>query len=297
MPTVTSVTTTYAGEFAKKYIAATLLASKTVDNVTQHLNINNKYVIKKYANAASFDDLRCDFTPTGTLALTELILDPKQLQWQQKLCKKDFLLDWETMQMGFGNNRTLPPLLGDFMLQEMAKTVTSQVETLMWQGEVATTGEFDGFYAQLGSVDVNGAIITASNVIAEMNKVVNAIPAAVKAYRAEDLVIYVPTSVMFFYAQAQAALGAFDAFSERFAEPKFLGIQLVECPGMLDNTMVAARKSNMHFATGLMADFTDVRLIDQALIDGSENVNVTIKFSGDTAIGFQSEAVYYAYQS
>jgi hypothetical protein len=46
-----------------------------------------------------------------------------------------------------------------------------------------------------------------------------------------------------------------------------------------------------------MADFTDVRLIDQALIDGSENVNVTIKFSGDTAIGFQSEAVYYAYQS
>jgi len=122
MPTTTSVTTTYAGEFAKKYIAATLLASKTIDNVTQHLNINSKYVIKKYANEASFANLTCDFTPTGTIALTELILDPKQLQWQQKLCKKDFLNDWEAMQMGFGNNRTLPPLFGDFMLPLLSKT-------------------------------------------------------------------------------------------------------------------------------------------------------------------------------
>jgi hypothetical protein len=298
MPTSVTVTTTYAGEKAPGYIAATLLASKTIDAVTQHLNVPYKLVLKKYANEASFADLTCDFTPTGTVTLTEASLTPKQLQWQEKICKLEFIDDWESASMGFGNARTLPKEFGDFMLNNMAEAVTARVETLMWQGEAANAGEFDGFYAQLGSaVDVAGSVITANNVIAELQKVVDAIPTTVKSHRGDDVFIYVPTSVLFFYAAAKQALGTFQGVYEGFGEDVFLGFPLVHCPGMLDNTMVAARKSNMHFGTGLLSDFTDVKLIDQGPIDGSENVNVSIKFSADTAVGYANEIVYYLYES
>jgi len=292
-----TVTTTYAGEFSRTYIAAALLASKTIDNVTQHVNINNKWVTKKYANSTGFADAACASSFGENIALTEMILNPKQLKKQFKLCKLDYLADWEAMQMGFGNNRTLPPDMERFMLEQTAKEVTGEIERIMWQGTVGTAGEFDGFYAQFSAIDVAGTVITASNVIAELNKVVDAIPLNVKSQRATDLVIYVPTSVIFFYYQAQSALGAMDMFYERQASPVFYGIPLIECPGMLPNTMVAGLKSNFHFATGLLNDFNEVKVIDRSDIDASEEVYVSLKFSGDTGIGYEGDAVYYAYES
>lgn len=295
MPTTFNVTTTYAGEAAKLYIASTLLASKTVDNVTQHLNIPYKLVVPKIGSTLTFGNADCNWSPDSTVTLTETILEPKRLDIQLGLCKNELWDWWESTQMGQSLvNQNLPPLFGDALLDRIASEVTQKLEQTIWAGDKTNAGEFDGFLSQFSAIDVNGTVITASNVIAQLTLVVNAIPTAIKAFRTEDLVIYVPTSVIYFYAQAQATLGAFDAYNERFAEPSFLGIPLVECPGLADNTMVAARKSNMHFGTSIMSDYTNVLLLDQEPITGQKVVNLTMTFSGDTAIGFENEAVYYA---
>ena len=73
----TSLTTTYAGEFKDKYIAAALLSGKTLDNggVTILPNIAYKEVMQK---SVMGDDLivnaGCDYSDAGTLTLTERIL-------------------------------------------------------------------------------------------------------------------------------------------------------------------------------------------------------------------------------
>ena len=59
-------------------------------------------------------------------------------------------------------------------------------------------------------VDVSGTTFSKSNIIAELDKVVDAIPSAV--YGKEDLKIYLPTSAAKFYVQAQAALGYRDLY-------------------------------------------------------------------------------------
>ena len=51
MATTTSITTTYAGQFAGKYISAALLSGSTLDNglITIKPNVKYKEVLKKVA--------------------------------------------------------------------------------------------------------------------------------------------------------------------------------------------------------------------------------------------------------
>ena len=99
MATNVNITTTYAGESAGKYIAAALLSSNTIENggVTVMPNIKFRSTMKK----ANLDDIlvdgTCDFTPTNTVTLTERVLEPRELQVNMQLCKKDFRTDWDAI--------------------------------------------------------------------------------------------------------------------------------------------------------------------------------------------------------
>ena len=75
MPTTTSITTTYAGQFSGKYIAAALLSAPTLDKeyITIKPNIKYKEVLKKYSNTNAIFDASCDFTATSNVTLTEMV--------------------------------------------------------------------------------------------------------------------------------------------------------------------------------------------------------------------------------
>jgi hypothetical protein len=79
MATTTSITTTYAGEFAGKYISAALLSASTIENggIEVKPNVKYKEVIKKLATNDLVKNATCDFDATSTVTLTERIL-----QWR-----------------------------------------------------------------------------------------------------------------------------------------------------------------------------------------------------------------------
>ena len=70
MATTTSITSTYAGEFAGQYISAALLEGSTIANggITVKPNVKLKEVIKKVASDDIVKDATCDFTATSTFA-------------------------------------------------------------------------------------------------------------------------------------------------------------------------------------------------------------------------------------
>ena len=191
----TNITTTYAGEFAKKYISAALLTGSTIDNggITVKPNVKYKDVIKKVSTSGLIGNASCDFTDAGTVTLTERIIQPEEFQVNLELCKKDFRSDWEAVQMGISTFDKLPPLFSDFLIGHVAAKVAEKTEQNIWQGVNATAGEFDGFSTLLAAdgdvIDVTGAAITSTNVIAQLGAVVDAIPAAL--YGQEDLYVYV----------------------------------------------------------------------------------------------------------
>jgi hypothetical protein len=307
MATTTSITTTYAGEFAGKYISAALLSADTIEGggITVKPNVKYKEVMKKLATDAIVKDATCDFADTSTVTLTERILQPEEFQVNLELCKKDFRSDWEAVQMGYSAYDQLPPAFADFMIGHVAAKVAEKMETNIWQGVNATAGEFDGFEvlweADADVIDVTGTTVTAANVITELGKVVDAIPSTL--YGKEDMYIYVSQNVARAYVRA---LGGFAANGLGAAginnqgttwfnggDLAFDGVKLFVASGLSDNTMAAAQKSNLFFGTGLLSDSQEVKLLDMADLDGSQNVRVIMRFTAGIQYGLGSEIVLY----
>jgi len=307
-PTITS---TYAGEFAGQYIAAALLSAKTLDNklVTIHPNVKYKEVLQKVAVAGIVQDASCDFVTSGSVTLSEAILEPKELQVNLQLCKQEFVDSWEALQLGYSAFDTIPANFNDYLISYVAGQVAQATEISIWQG-TASNGSFLGFESLLsasiaagtgviaatsGSTIISGSV-TSANVISVLNNVVDSIPDTV--YGKEDLLLYVSTNVAKAYQTALGggAVGANGYNNQLTVGEKpynFNGIDIVMVPGASSNTIVAAQKSNLHFGTGLLSDHNEVRVLDMANIDGSQNYRIVMRYTAGVQIGIPSDIVYF----
>ena len=308
LATTTSITTTYAGQFAGQYIAAALLSGSTIDNggIEVKPNIKYKEVIKKGATDANIiKDATCDFTATGTLTLTERILQPEEFQVNLELCKKDFRSDWEAVQMGYSAYDNLPRKFSDFIIGHVAGLVAEKTEENIWSGVNATAGEFDGFVtlatADADVVDVVGTTVTSANVIAELGKIVDAIPSAL--YGKEDEYIYISQNIARAYVRALGGFGASglgaagtNSMGTQWwnnGSLSFDGVKLFVANGLADDTAMAAQKSNLYFGTGLLSDLNEVKVLDMADLDGSENVRVIMRMTAGVQYAFAGDVVTY----
>ena len=309
MATTTSITTTYAGEFAGKYISAALLSGKTLAEgaITIKPNVKFKEVVKKISTDAIVKDGTCDFDPTSTLTLTERILQPEEFQVNLQLCKKDFRSDWEAVEMGYSAFDNLPPSFADFLIGHVAAKVAEKTEQTIWAGVNATAGEFDGLTVLMAAdADVNDAAngaetsYTSANIVSLLGNVVDAIPSSV--YGKEDLTMYVPTvalqayvrSLGGFAAQGQGAAGT-DAKGAQWYNMgnalSFEGIKIQHAPGMPADHIVAGEASNIYFGTGLLSDQNEVKVIDMADLDGSQNVRVVMRYTAGVQYGIGADLV------
>ena len=305
MATTTSITTTYAGEFAGEYISAALLSGVTIDNggITVKPNVKFKEVIKKLATDGIVKDGTCDFNDTSTITLTERIIEPETFQVNLELCKADFRSDWDAIQMGYSAFDNLPASFADFLISHAQAKVAQKIEQNIWGGVNATEGEFDGIVtlatADADVIDVVGTSVTAGNVIDELGKVVDAIPSAL--YGSEDLHLYVAQNVYRAYVRA---LGGFAAngvgangvggqgTNQAMGDLMFDGVKIFVANGLSNNYIVAAEKSNLFFGTGLLDDRNEVKVIDMADIDGSQNVRVVMRFTAGVQYAQVTDIVY-----
>ena len=312
MPTTTTqnASVAYNGEFAGQYISAALLSASTLENggLTVKPNIKFQEVIKTISTDDIVKDASCDFTATSTITLDERTLTPEFQQVNLQLCKSDFQNDWEAISMGFSAHDTLPSNFSDFLISHVAAKVAQRTEQSIWEGTTATSGQFDGLTTLLGADadlptanEIAGTTVTASNVVAQLGSIVDAIPSTL--YGSEDLNIYVSQNIARAYVRA---LGGFSvaATSNAGTDNKgtqwygggalsFDGVKLFVANGLADNTAVAAEKSNLYFGTGLLADHNEVKVIDMADIDGSQNVRVVMRFTAGVQYGIVDDIVTY----
>ncbi len=307
MPNPTITSSSYAGEFAGKYIAASLLTAKTLDDAAISILPNIKY--KAAMKVGAFSNLvrsaDCDFdSSTSGLTLTEKVLTPAELQVNLQICKKELHADWEAAQMGFSAFDNLPPLFSDFVIARVAAEVASATETSIWSGS-SGEGNFDGFVTLAGAdstvVDVAKATVTSSNVIAQLGAIVDAIPSGV--YGADDLIIYVSQNIYRAYIRALGGFGASGLGAAGYDNKGnnqsldglfFDGVKIYPSSGFADNNAIAARSSNLFFGTGLLNDRQEVKVIDMSDIDGSQNVRVVMRYTAGCQIGVGADVVLYS---
>lgn len=293
-----SLTKNYVGKAAAGFMSASLLSGETLakgnltvlPNVAFQVNLNNFNL-----SASAVTDSTCDFTSAGDVTYVEKPLAPKRLQVNRALCKNNWLSTWAGANMRAGLDGTLQTDFATYLISYAGSLVGQQVETSIWSGAKATSGQFDGFEALLtadGGADVAAGTLSASNIVAELGKVRDAIPNAV--YGQDDLAIFVGTAAFKYYISAQAALGYLNQYHAGVTEANFEGIKIVWSPGMGADKMIAGRKSNMFFATDLEGDLTEVKLLDQTMVDGSDNVNLVMRFNAGVGYSTRADIVLYA---
>jgi hypothetical protein len=287
-----------------------LLSGATLDqgNIDIKPNVKFKEVIKKVATDSNvIKDATCDFTDTATVTLTERILQPEEFQVNLELCKKDFRSDWEAIQMGYSSFDNMPPKFSDFLISHVAGLVAEKTEQNIWGGVNGTAGEFDGFTVLMAADgDVNDASngsetsFTSSNINSLLGNIVDSIPNAI--YGKEDLNIYLPPVAYQAYVRSLGGFGASGLGAAGYENKgnqwynmgnalSFDGIKVVLAPGMPADHAVAGQKSNLYFGTGLLSDHNEVKVLDMADLDGSQNVRVIMRFTSGIQYGIGSDLV------
>jgi len=310
MATTTSVTTSYVGEFAGKYVSAALLSANSLENggLTILPNIKYKQVMQKIALDGILKDATCDFTATSTVTLTERVLTVEDFQVNLQLCKKDYHNTWMSIEQGYSAHDVIPKSFADYLIALVASKVAATVEVNIWSGATATSGAFDGFEVLLAADaalpaanEVAGAAVSAATIIVELRKIVSAIPDAV--YGHEGLRIYASRAIVKAYV---AALGGFGTSglggngvnaqgTQWYTDGSlsFDGIPIFMCSGMTSTVAICTYPENLFFGCGLLSDTNEVSVLDMSGVDGSQNVRVIMRMAMGIQYANVSDIVTY----
>jgi hypothetical protein len=298
-----TTTSNFAGKAAGFYISAALKEAKSLDYLTMIENIKFKSNIQRMAGSGVVADATCDFTDAGTLALTEKVLEPKNLQINLDLCKSTLLDSWEALQMRAGAGAPPPASFDDYVISYMGDIIAQATEESIWEG-TAVAGKFNGFLGAatgylLPGVDATviqssaSAAYDASNIIANLQTLTTDMAGNVPAILGkDDLHIYMNNKTYGYYISAVSTLGYVNAYNMNGDyEPVFEGYKIAVCPGMADNQLVAAEKSNLFFGTDLLSDATRITLMDMAQLDGSDNMRMVARYSAGVQTGVGADIV------
>jgi len=225
----------------------------------------------KLANV-TFDDLlkasTCNFSaPTDSLDAVDI--DVCALSAMAQICQFDIEQSFLSLQMAQGSN-------GDFTVasfmnyywNEMSLKIQEEVELIRWQGDTTSVdpvlalcdGYLKGLLADATVIDVANVASSVANVLAEMTKVVQALPASVQR-RKSELRFYVSSNIATNYEIA-AASGNTQTYVTTPLALTFLGIKIVVAEGLPNDTMVLTRKDNLIYAFDAEGDAKALKAVN-----------------------------------
>jgi hypothetical protein len=309
MPTTNNVSSNYIGEVAQEYFTKSLKAGDTLDQnlvrVITGLKADGVTMRRLDASNLIKDDT-CTFDPSGQVDLDYKVLTAKKLEVNLSICWKDLEGAWEAQQMGDSADDNIAEAYRRELLTIIAGKIAEANDKIMWQG-IAQSAEYQGFLNLLANdtdmpagQKITGTTITAANVAAELGKVVDAIPDAV--YNLDsDLVIVAANGIGRKYMRALAGFGASGLGGAGYADMGFVGrkpldfegIPMYLVGGLPADTMLAYKVENFAFGTGVLADWTNIRVLDMRGTTGDDTLRLIMKFYAGVQVAYTEEAVAY----
>jgi len=279
MPTSLSLTTTYAGELAGEICRKALVSNVSAGYVTMKPNVPYKSVARKIEDTVTFAAGTCDFTPTGTITLTERILTLEEFQVQRQICKKDFFTDWSAADVMSGRVNTQ---IQDAIVERLVSGIAANNETVMWSGVNATTGQYDGFETLIAASAAPSAgtgTLDDTTIIGAIWSLISTASNGVKG-AAEKPTIYMGQVAWEAYMQAQIAAGnGWYLTGGPEVNKRFVGMyEIAVCPGMSDDVLIFSQKSNLMLGTWQENQMNEVFILDMQNLDGSQNVRYGARF-------------------
>jgi hypothetical protein len=187
-----------------------------------------------------------------------------------QICQFDLEQSFVALQMTQGSNGDFSvPSFMNYYWGEMAKQIEEDIELIRWQGDTESANELlalcDGYLKKFCLIGgdlayTNGGSIDSANVIPTFTSVLNGLPASVRNRKA-DLRFRVSSNVASAYELA-AASGNTLTYVTLPLGLTFLGIKVVVCEGMPDNTIVASLKDDLVYAFDAEGDSKALKAVN-----------------------------------
>lgn len=311
MATTNTVSSNYVGKEAGKIFGRAFKEADTLRlglvSVYQNVNYKLNMRLQQFADGtkayACIADGGFTAAASGTITLSEKVLEPVKLMLPIQICKEDYRQTWSEDLMGSSaSNPNAPADIIEQIKVDILASTAERTDRIIWTGDnTANTNEWDGFIT-LFAADANvikanngivpaGAAITEANVEAELKKFLAAIPIKIRRKSLQILVSPDVFQAYWFYLVSKGIANDGNAGEKQVRFGKYV---LTEVNGLPENTFVAYEKENLAFGTGLLGDHNEFSFVDEdeiGLLTG--NIRGKMVYNGGVQYANSDEIVYY----
>jgi len=289
--------------FAKALFGGRLIESGKIDVITGVKESTMLNLINFEESLLQPDTRNCAWTPERIFKLSEKEVTIKTYKINLEQCIDDLERKRINIMLKPGaKNTTLPESLEEATMAMLAAELSAEIETKIFKGDSETDpNDFDGAIKVLTSstdaIKVEGKTLTKANVLAEIEKVYEAIPEAVlvKGLENDSIKIYLSFETL---QKAKMALASVSnqvvstALNVQGETLRYLGVEVVPVKGLDSATMIAADMGNFLLATDLLSDTEEIR-IGQFPAPNDNKVFIDGRLRLGFVIPFEDEVVFY----
>lgn len=305
MATTTTVSSNFNGVVAGEIIGKAFKQTQTLSQnlVTVMPNVADKASLRMISYANGRTDYTCGFAPAGAVTLSEKTIEPKKIKNDLSICKEDVRNVWDNATMGFSaHNDAMPKDEATAIMAEVLQDTAVAVGGEIWTGNSAVSGSIGGFIPLFtadgdiikagNGITTANAAVTKSNVVAEIEKVLDAMPDGLQGKT--DLVFGVSRNIATAYMQALVSAGISNGLGGKDMDLMYGMYKMTIIDDLPANTFVVYQVKNLYFATGLMQDFNTLKLVDEdeiGLLTGM--VRGKVVYSGAVNYVNSTEIIWY----
>jgi len=305
----------YTKENEASLVASSVLGAKTAALIKSAGNVMVGVKSAETINIMDTDAFfqaggTCGWNASGTTSFTQRTVTVGKIKVQEALCPKALEAKYLQKALPTGSTYDSIPFEQDYS-DRKAKTIASQLETAIWQGDTASANgnlnKFDGLIKLIGAAsgvvdaNVSGYIsgapltsITAANVVALFDGVYKAIPA--KVVSADDMTIFCGMDTFRTYTIALKNANMFNYAFDGKADSEFTlpgtPVKVVAVQGLNGtNDVYALRLSNLFLGTDLLNEEEKFEIF---FAKEADEVRFAAEFKMGVNIAFPDEIVKVA---
>lgn len=304
------LTSNYNGDVLDYIITEAVTGNEAVEKGSIYVipDVPNKISIAKMVSSANpiIDREAMPTTKSATVTWSEATLTPVDMMiYIPDINPRIFEAAWRPFQpKGALPNKVLDPNIQKVFADVVLKQAQNQIGRLFWQGSTALAASnplhfFNGYVTRAAAsstnIDVsNIGAITASNIIAVLEDVNNAIPDAL--FEDPDMIFHVSTTTYRMYQEALRASTYKGLEYQAGLAGTFAGREVRHYSGFPANVVLACKAttgtdSNLYAATDKINDVEN--FIIEKLRPEGEHYFLKALFKMDANFSIDSESVYY----
>lgn len=287
---------------ANEFYTKAMLSDEALDSFRLFTGVKDSFKVANIGFTNVIKAFGCEPDYSNS-ALTSVAFEVCPLQIAVEICQSDLEVTFDALHMKKGSNSG-PMGSAEFMTMfwdELAKTSANDLAILTWQGNTDSSlpviGECDGlekkFNASYDAGTTPGVAktnIDSSNVVAELNKYINGLPAALKG-RYDLVTFYLAPNVIDALIQASGAHNI-AVFLDTRPQVGYLGYKIIPAYGSTANTILLGKPENLIYGTDLKPDMGQLKVIDMSVTTGRQSLRAVANFKFFVGFVNPSEFVF-----